>query len=398
MKVQLRFRIVYALLRPILRLYFTLRYNVHITPYRPKSESNGPYLIISNHNSNLDMFFVAFCLDFPIFFVASDHLFRKGLISKAINYLVSPIPKLKASSDIQTIRSMMAYLKEGKSVCVFPEGNRSWGGETEEITPAIGKLVYRLGVSLLTCRIDGAYLAAPRWADKMRRGRIECRVTREMSPEEIKTHTPQELTEMIRNDLYVDAMEVQKRWQVPYTCKNLAQSIETVLFTCPACGCFATIRSKGDTARCSCGLKFRYDKLGYLHGAPFQTVLEWVRWQKRNLNDTLPKLRQRKAGDPFFSDVGQRLLSVQRASQSQLVETGDLSMYRDRLVFRGREKTLQFPFDKITHITVWGRMSLQFSLSDGHYYEVLSTHPRSAYKYQELFQALNGPVGEKALG
>ena len=375
-----RYQIVTALIRPVMRLFCRVRFNVHSAIFRPTSDSRPPYLILCNHNSDLDPFFLSFCFPFPLFFVASDHLFRLGLISSLIKYLVAPIPKLKPSSDLKTVRSVITVLRGGGSVCIFPEGNRSWNGRTEPISPAIGKLAKQLRVPLLLCRIQGGYLCSPRWADHMRRGRVDCSVVRELSAADVAGMDPDKLNGLIRSELSVDAMAEQKTRRVLFHGKKLAQSIETVLFACPKCGRFATIRSSGDGAACSCGLHFRLDPLGYLIGAPYSTVSEWDGWQRGHLRKKIEEIRRRNDLTPLFRDDGQRLYGVKRAEKSELLDRGTLSLYADRLEFSGKT-THVFPLTDIPSLSARGRLVLQFSLSDGSAFEIGSDHPRSAYKY-----------------
>lgn len=376
-----RYQIVTALIKPAMRLFCRIKYNVHSSAFRPAEDSKPPYLILSNHNSDLDPFFISFCFKFPVFFVASDHIFRLGLVSSLIKYLVAPIPKLKPSSDLQTVRSIISVLHSGGSVCIFPEGNRSWNGETEQIAPAIGKLVKQLRATLVLCRIQGGYLFSPRWADHMRRGRVDCSAVYELSPEKIDKMSVEELNELIRRELCVDAMTEQRKIKIRFIGKKTAQSIETVLFACPNCGAFATIRSSGDGADCSCGLKFKLDSFGYLIGAPFATILEWDRWQRDHLRVKIEEFLRR--GDPasLWRDVGQRLYRVKRAERSELIDRGELALYTDRLEFSGETERHTFPIGDIANLTIRGRLVLQFSRSDGSTYEINSDHPRSAYKY-----------------
>lgn len=394
MKLYKRHKIATALIKPLLKAFLRLRYNAVSFPFEPSGGATPPCIILSNHNSDLDPFFVSFCFDFPVYFVASDHIFRWGLISRIIKYLVSPIPKLKSTSDAQTVRDIMSVMRAGGSVCVFPEGNRSWNGETQPFSPAIGKLVARLNVPLILCRIDGAYLSSPRWADHMRRGRIECRVVGQYPPEALSSFSADGLNDLIRAHLYADATKTQKNWKAAYRGKNLAQSIETVLYACPRCGRFATIRSEGDRAFCGCGLIFRFSPLGFLEDAPFETILQWDLWQKSHIRSKIGEFLRHKTSDPIWSDGDQCLVSVVRAASARLVDRGELLMFCNRFVFKGIVTTRDFYFKDISRLSIHGRLVLQFSLSDGSPFEITSRRVRSAYKYAEAYELLKAAAAE----
>lgn len=394
MKLKARHRIAMAVLRPFVWLYCRLVLNLRLPTASERKQIPSPCFVVANHNSDLDPLFVSLCMPSPVFFVASDHLFRLGFISKIIKYFFSPIPKLKSTSDIKTIRDILSALRSGASAGVFPEGNRSWDGETEDFSPAIGKLLHHLQVPIVVFRIHGAYMAFPRWGDKMRRGQIECRLVRILMPEEVKRMDVEELTALVRRDLWVDAKEDQRQHRIRFAGSNLAQSIETVLYACPKCGGFATIRSKGSEAYCDCGLRFSYDELGELHGAPYSSIAEWNRWQTQQLYQHLVALLQNNHDAPIFSDEGQTLHSFQRARRTRLIDKGRFCIYLDRFVFEGENQTLEFPFSSVMRVEIWGRLTLQFSTADGQHYEVKSKRIRSAYKYQQAYNLLARIRGE----
>ena len=205
-------------------------------------------------------------LAFPdqMYYVASEHIFRWGFISKLINFLVAPIPRVKAITEIQTVINILKRLKAGANVCMFAEGNRSFSGETGVVHPATGKLVKKSGVSLITFRLDGGYFTSPRWSKTLRKGMMKGRMIKEYTPEELKTMTADEVYSAIKSDLYVNAYEEQEKDPVEYTGDKLAENLETALYWCPKCESIATLKSKGDRLFCECGLDLKYDTYGYL--------------------------------------------------------------------------------------------------------------------------------------
>ena len=57
---------------------------------------DGPALIVPNHVSAWDPLLVAMSLrDKQAYFVASEHLFRMGPVSKLLEFVVAPIPRRK---------------------------------------------------------------------------------------------------------------------------------------------------------------------------------------------------------------------------------------------------------------------------------------------------------------
>ena len=127
-------------------LHLLVNHNFNITHDDVRVE--GPCLLVSNHVSAWDPLIVAMSLKHKqLYYVASEHLFRMGLVSKALEYLVAPIPRRKASSGADTVKACLRALRDGETVCIFAEGDACWDGLTHEVFPATGKLVRASGAT-----------------------------------------------------------------------------------------------------------------------------------------------------------------------------------------------------------------------------------------------------------
>lgn len=130
---------------------------------------------------------------------------------------------------------------------------------------------------------------------------------------------------------------------------------------------------------------------------PFQTLLDWDHWQKTQLRKLVTAENAQRNGDELTSDEGQSLYRIKKREDAELLGKGRLSLYVDRLTFEPTENKdmlqvpipLVFPLKQISAIAVHGQMDLVFSTTEGDYYEITSTVPRSATKYIELFQILS---------
>ena len=122
-----RHKVVSAVLRwPVLWLCKIL-YRVKITKF--KEEKKQPYLILYNHQTAFDQFFVGLAFKQPIYYMATEDIFSNGWVSSLIKYLVEPIPIKKQTTDIKAILNCIRIAKEGGSICIAPEGNRTYSGE-----------------------------------------------------------------------------------------------------------------------------------------------------------------------------------------------------------------------------------------------------------------------------
>lgn len=108
-----------------------------------------------------------------LYFVASEHIMRKGFATKLLMRYLKPIIHMKGCQGINTVKQMIKTLRDGQNVCIFPEGNRSFNGLTCDFEPSIAKVARRSGAKLITYRIEGGYFTQPRWSTTLRKGKIK---------------------------------------------------------------------------------------------------------------------------------------------------------------------------------------------------------------------------------
>ena len=195
--IKFRHKVVVALLRPVFGLYIRLRYGIRTEKFR--EQGDRPYLIVMNHQTAFDQFFVSLTFNRPIYFVASEDLFSLGWLSDALRYLVAPIPIKKQTLDLQAVKNCIRVAREGGSIALAPEGNRTFHGRTLYMKPGIASLAKKLGLPLAIFRIEGGYGVHPRWSDVVRKGRMRSRVSRVVEPEEYAAMTNEELFRLIEH-------------------------------------------------------------------------------------------------------------------------------------------------------------------------------------------------------
>lgn len=197
-----RHRIVVSLLHPTFGPYVRWKYGVEMVPF--KEEGKRPYLIVMNHQTGFDQFFVGLTFRQPVYYLATEDIFSMGWVSKLIRWLVAPIPIRKQTTDIQAVKNCIKVAREGGSICIAPEGNRTFHGRTVYMSPTIASLTKKLGLPLAIFRIEGGYGVQPRWSDVVRKGRMRSYVKRVIEPEEYQNLTNEALFELIQKELTVD--------------------------------------------------------------------------------------------------------------------------------------------------------------------------------------------------
>lgn len=372
---QMTFTVLMPFITPILKWMFRYRFD-------DLSRIEGPYLLLANHNLELDPAVVGVAAGKQLYFVASEHIMRKGFGTWFLMYFFHPIIHRKGKQGVYTVKQMLKTLKDGNSVCIFPEGNRSFNGLTGEIMPSIGKVARRSGAKLVTYRIEGGYLTQPRWSLSLRRGKLRGRLMHVYSPEELKTMTDQQVNQIICEDLYEDAYETQKRERIAFRGKNLALGLETTLFTCPDCGKIGTLHSEGNRFYCDCGFSAVYDVYGELTDGTGRkyTVTELDAMQLKALQE---RLRDYCGTEPLFSDQV-TMYEIGKDHTVLRTEEGTLAAYSDRMECCGQ----QIPYDRIQGMAVYSRNSVIIHTEgvDGHI-EIKSDKMFCALKYLYLYNA-----------
>ncbi len=212
-----------------------------------------PFILISNHLSYWDSFFLSCPVKYPVAWVAARGHFEGSLIAPLIK-ATGAIPKRKARPDMETIKGIFNVLGQGGVVGFFPEGSISWTGQTGEYFRGTEKLLNRANVPVLAVRIKGAWLRKPRWADRPRKGGVHL---------ELKTFSDSSALDFIDYSEW----EWQREAKKSFPGKNRAWGITRILWTCPKCRNFGDFTVKGNDAVCNkCGKTWHVDEHGYIDG------------------------------------------------------------------------------------------------------------------------------------
>ena len=121
---------------------------------------SGGVLLVSNHLSFLDVFFLGIPLRRPLNFVARSTLFVPVLASLMRSVGSFPIQRegIGASGMKETLRRLRA----GGIVTLFPEGTRSADGQLAPLKSGIAVLVARAGVPVVPVGLAGTFEIWPR--------------------------------------------------------------------------------------------------------------------------------------------------------------------------------------------------------------------------------------------
>ena len=274
-----------------------------------------------------------------------------GWISRALEWLVAPIPIKKQTTDIQAIKNCIRVAREGGTICLAPEGNRTYHGQTVFMKDSVSSLARKLGLPIALFRIEGGYGVHPRWSDAIRRGKMRCYISRVIEPEEYAQMTNPELFALIEKELYVDEARVTGEFRH----KKNAEFLERALYTCPWCG-FTTLESHNDVIRCTkCVRKIRHLPTKELEGVdcefPHRFVADWYHWQKDFVNKT-DLLSMTDA--PLYEERADFSQVYPYKNKVLLKKDAKVCLYGDRITVDDRT----FRFSEVSAVVVLGKNKL----------------------------------------
>lgn len=381
-----------------MRLFCALKFNYHPIRFTTNPEQN--YIIISNHTGALDPIFLSLSFDRPVFFLASEHIFRNPWVRKILRFMVAPIPFSKTSLDLSSLREIKTIADHGHTLSFFPSGNRSVSGPEEPIPRATSKLLKLLNTPVLFYRIEGGYLSSPRWAKSPRRGRMSGEVVLHLSAEEIREISHKELDQMLYKFLDANPYSSSRNHNIAYKNRNRAEYLERILWLCPHCGEVGTLYSQKHDLHCECGFGLHYGENGRFEPlSPNKTHEHWAeifphvdaiyQWQateikKRYTSEYLETLQPDEA---LFCDEHETLHRITRAQAKDPMLSGTLSLYKDRIEVRDSNSGMAFvlPIANIMNTSCIGPQLLQIAEKTANQiYEFQNIKPRSAYKYIQL--------------
>ncbi|MCX7756823.1 MAG: 1-acyl-sn-glycerol-3-phosphate acyltransferase [candidate division WOR-3 bacterium] len=128
---------------------------------------NTGKLLVSNHTSNLDPFFLGLAVNEELYFLAKEELF---LPSKFFSWLINSFNAIPISRNLflmnnnlfsprkyflTTIKKAISLLKDQKTLVIFPEGTRNYRSELLPFSNGASFLAIRAGVPIIPTAILG---------------------------------------------------------------------------------------------------------------------------------------------------------------------------------------------------------------------------------------------------
>jgi len=249
-----------------------------------------PYLLLLNHSAYYDFYIMSAALAprrgyFPA--AVDDYIGRETVLRQ-----LGTIPKRKFTADITLVRQCKKLLDKGAVVGLYAEARYCLCGLTELIPDAVGKLVKRMNVPVVTLTVSGHHLYQPVWGDNRRRWvvPVEAVMTKIYTPEELKTATEDEINAKIREYLYNDDFRWQSENRVKIIYKKRTEGLHKVLYQCPQCKKEYEMTTQGARLICkACNKSWTLNEYGELSAdsgeTEFKFPTDWYLWEREQVRE-----------------------------------------------------------------------------------------------------------------
>lgn len=328
--------LTYAFFLFIARLLMKLLYRIRFDR-DPQLKAPGPYFIVGNHISYLDPIICALAIpQQKIRFVSGQEIARTRFLRPLLRRF-GIIEIMPFRVNFSTTKEIIASIAQGHSVGLYPETQRSMAGGLTPFGLATAKLIKHLKVPVAAAICHGAYLGWPRWAPRLRPGKMEVRTQLLITAQEATSLSLDEiqgrLVQMVDTDDYT--WQTRRKRPARFFSRKRAERLSAVCHWCPVCDQPLIMRSERHKLFCSaCQLRLRLDAAGFFSAspgspAPFDHPLEFARWQRVRLMEALAD------GQTFVSACRLQFLENvgKEADPEKKERTGALTLSSQGLVF-----------------------------------------------------------------
>jgi len=161
------YTLVYVLSRILSRILFKLE----VTGLENIPEQ-GPFILVSNHRSNLDPPLIAVSTKRRLYFLAKAELFENRINATMLKWLHCIMIDRNGVGK-SALKKARLELSRGQGLLVFPEGTRSLDAKLKPGKPGISAFAFDAHPLIIPTFIDGTEKAMPRGSSSIRLAKVK---------------------------------------------------------------------------------------------------------------------------------------------------------------------------------------------------------------------------------
>lgn len=308
-------------------LYAKIFYRIKKDNSVLKKYKRIPHIVLSNHGGVNDvMYLIKSAFPGVYTMVATLNMKRNGMLDFMLKLTRNVVWRRQFSMDIKCLRQLSEIAKNGGNIALFPEGRTSIAGRETLIQPSIVKLIKFLKLPVIGARMEGNYMAIPRWANAQRSGLVNVKFFELFTAEEAEKTDADEMYKKIVSEFKYDEYKTAYDNNRKYKGVLVAEGLQNVLYRCPGCQKDYVTATEDNKLYCKeCGYSTIIDDYGRfsnpLTDAP--TIPDWYDYEREVLKKEIGSkkdfsftvegtLQVSKAEDFNFTDKGKVTLSIDK--------------------------------------------------------------------------------------
>ena len=249
----------------------------------------GPWLVLMNHSSFLDLEIASHMIPMPYNIVCtSDGLVGKERLMRRLGC----IPTKKFVTDVKLISDLKYALHTNKtSVLMYPEASYSFDGTATPLPRKIGVLFKALKVPVVMITTFGSFARDPLYNNlQKRKVKVSATMKCLFTPDEIKEMSVADIDKIMDEAFSFDYFKWQADNRIRITEDFRADGLNRILYKCPHCLAEGNMEGIGTKLIChNCGITYEMDELGQLCAVSAKTIYshipDWYAWERSCVKD-----------------------------------------------------------------------------------------------------------------